>query len=533
VEMIVDMFAGGGGASLGITQALGVPVDLAVNHDQDAMAMHWMNHPRTRHECADIYNVDPAQATAGRPVGLLWASPDCTHFSRAKGGKPVKKNIRSLAWVVVRWAKAVRPRVIILENVPEFRMWGPLTKDSVPDKRRKGETFKLWCEQLRALGYELESKDLRACDYGAPTIRKRLFVIARCDGRPIVWPEPTHWEGKLPYHTAAECIDWSLPCPSIFLTKEEAKAWGVRRPLAEKTLARIARGIRKFVIESGDPFIIKFRQGATGQTIHEPMHTITAGSYVKRPAGAGHAMGLVTPYLYNLTHGGRLEKAEEPLRTITTAHRGEKALVAPYLINYHGAKGQEARGQNLRDPLRTQDTFNRFGLVAAHMTRYYGQSVGSSVDTPSPTASAQNHDALVTSYLTKFYGTTTGSDPRQPMPTVTGGGQHIGEVRAFLLKYFNTAVGQSCREPAHTITAKHRLGLVTVAGHDYQIADIGLRMLTPRELARAQGFPDTYHLTGTKSCQVAKIGNSVCPPIAAALVKANVRLREAARADVG
>jgi DNA (cytosine-5)-methyltransferase 1 len=278
------------------------------------------------------------------------------------------------------------------------------------------------------------------------------------------------------------------------MSPQEAKAWGVPRPLKPKTMERIARGIRKFVLESGNPFIIKFRLGATGQPIWEPMHTITAGSYIKRPAGAGHAMGLVVPVIDNITHGGRTEPMDEPLRTITTAHRGEKAVIAASLVNYHSAKGDETRGQTMKEPLRTQDTSNRFGLATA--------------------------------FLTKFFGTTTGSGVQQPVPTVTGGGQHIGEVRAFLMKYYKPAVGQDLCEPLHTATNKARFGLVTVEGEDYQIADIGLRMLTPRELARAQGFPDEYILTGSKSNQVAKIGNSVCPPIAAALVRANVQLAQ-------
>lgn len=438
-ELIVDLFAGGGGASLGIEQALGLPVDLAVNHDPEAVCMHLYNHPDTRHACEDVWQVDPVAATEGRPVGLLWASPDCTHFSRAKGGKPVEKKKRSLAWAVVKWARAIHPRVIILENVPEFKTWGPLRRrrptkqrykgtdvhvgvwEYYPDPAKKGMTYNFWCNQLRGLGYTLESRELRACDYGAPTIRKRLFVIARCDGEPIRWPSPTHGAPGNPLglpacRTAAECIDWSIPCPSIFLSKEEGKKLGVHRPLAEKTMARIARGIKKFVLETADPFIIKFRQGATGQ----PLGTVVAS--------------------------------------------GKHAVVA--------------------------------------------------------------------SYLTKLYGTTTGQDARSPMATVTGGGQHIAEVMAFLTKYYAPAVGQSLAESLHTATAKARFGLVAVHGQDYQIVDIGLRMLTPRELARAQGFPDSYYLTGSKSTQVAKIGNSVCPPIAKALTAANVKIKQIAKAKV-
>lgn len=570
-EMVIDVFAGAGGASLGIERALGIPVDLAINHDVEAMAMHWLNHPFTRHDSADVWSVNPRKSIGDRHVGLAWFSPDCTHFSKAKGGKPCKKHIRSLAWVVVRWAKAVRPRVIILENVQEFQDWGPLDRNGQPIKDRKGETYKIWFEQLRRLGYVIESSILKACDYGAPTIRKRLFVVARCDGRPIVWPEPTHGPGRLPYRTAAECIDWSLPCPSIFLSPEEAKALGVHRPLAKKTLERIARGIRKFVIETGNPFIIKFRRGATGQSIAEPMHTITAGSFVKRPAGAGHAMGLVVPFLHNMTHGGRLESIDDPLRTITTDHRGEKALIAPVLVNYHGAKGDEARGQSVVDPLRTQDTSNRFGLAAATLIQTgYGERegqaprvpgldkplgtvvgtgkhavvtahlmtnttghTGSAADAPMPTLTTGDHQYAVATFLSKLYGTTIGSDMRTPLPTITGQGNHIAEVRAFLMQYNGTSTGQACTDPLHTCMGRDRFGLVTVEGLDYVIEDIGMRMLTPRELARAQGFSDQYHLTGTKSNQVEKLGNSVCPPLAEVLVRANVQLRDAALTEVG
>ncbi len=586
-EMIVDVFAGGGGASLGIQMALGVSPDLAINHDPDALAMHAFNHPDTEHGCADVWTVDPRKATKGRPVGLAWFSPDCTHFSRAKGGQPVQKKIRSLAWVVVKWAKAVRPRIIILENVPEFREWGPLKRRRVrtdkryddgtkkgkwayyPDPDKKGMTWNLWCNQLRGLGYKLESRTLRACDYGAPTIRKRLFVIARCDGQSIVWPEPTHGEtGGLfplkPYRTAAECIDWTRPCPSIFLSREEAKKLNVRRPLSEKTLRRIALGINRFVLDNPKPFIVRCahgeasasgnRWGQGSHSIDEPLPTITGSK----------DFALVAPTLQNLTHGGRSEPVESPLRTVTGANRGEKAVVAATLIQtgygeregqaprvpgidkplgtvvgtgkhalmaacltkYHGLKGNEARGQEMTDPAQTVDTSNRFALVGAFLQKYFSGVVGSDLRSPTPTVTAIDHNALVAAHLTKLYGTAVGSDAREPMPTVTGGGQHIGQVQAFLLKYYATTVGQSCKEPMHTVTSKDRLGLVTVLGEPYLIADIGLRMLTPRELARAQGFPDTYKLTGTKTNQVSKIGNSVCPPLAAALVKANVQLRE-------
>lgn len=483
-ELVVDLFAGGGGASCGIRRALGVAVDIAVNHDADAIAMHEANHPQTEHLTEDVFKVNPLEAVQGRAVGLLWASPDCTHHSRARGGKPVKKDIRFLAWAVVQWAQLVRPRVIILENVAEFAEWGPLNKKNRPIKAKKGMTYNLWTNQLRGLGYEVQARELSACDYGAPTIRKRLFVIARCDGKPIVWPKATHGPGKRAYRTAAECIDWSVPCPSIFLTKAQCKKYklNIRRPLKENTLRRIARGLQRYVIEVEEPFIIGIDQlGSNGRCVWG---------------------------------------ASEPLRTIT--HKNRFAVVTPYMSKYHGQKNGESRCGRADEPIKTLDTQNRFALVAAFLKKYYGGVVGADLRTPTPTVTAIDHNALVAAHLTKFYGTNVGSDMREPVPTVTGGGQHIAEVRAFLIKYYRTNTGQDLKEPMHTVTGKHRLGLVTVAGEQYQIADIGLRMLRPRELARAQGFDDSYILTGTKTSQVAKIGNSVCPVMAEVLARANV-----------
>ena len=478
-ELIIDNFAGGGGASQGIYQALGIHVDIAINHDEYAIQMHKLNHPETIHLCENIWEVDPVKATKGRPVGFAWFSPDCTHFSRAKGGKPVKKNIRGLAWVVLKWAKSpVRPRVFCLENVTEFQTWGPLDKNNKPDKNLSGKTFKKWKTQLEKLGYVIEYRTLVAADYGAPTIRKRLYLIARCDGQPIIWPKPTHGPGLLPYKTAAECIDWSLPCPSIFERKRE---------LAENTLRRIARGIKRYVIEAKEPFIFKI--GQTG-----------GNSY-------------------------RSISLREPLRTIVS--KAEDCLVIPHLTKYHGLQGGETRAQALNEPVRTIDTSNRFVLVSAFLSKYYNcDKPASSLFEPTPTVTAIDHNALVAAHLTKFYGTNTGSDMREPVPTITASGQHIAEVRAFLTKYHGTGDGQDLREPARTLTAKHRFGLVVVLGIEYQICDIGLRMLQPRELARAQGFPDSYILTGPKSQQVAKIGNSVCPCMAEVLVRANYKIRE-------
>lgn len=456
-EIIVDLFAGGGGASLGIEQALGIPVTVAINHDELAVAIHLANHPHTQHFCKSVYDILPGEATQGRPVGLLWASPDCTHFSRAKGGRPVSKRVRDLAWVVVDWACSVRPRVICLENVLEFRDWGPLIPRCdddgnpmidaktgepilVPDPEKKGETFREFVAQLRALGYHVEWQPIVAADHGAPTTRKRLFLVARRDRRVIRWPAPTHGAGKLPWRSAAECIDWSIPIPSIF---------GRKKPLAENTLKRIARGVVRYVLEDPAPFIV--RLGHWGGN----------GAYVNAP--------------------------DKPLTTVTT--KNEHALVAAMLKHYGGVVGRDLRE-------------------------------------PASTVTSRDHHAVLAAHVTKFYVSATGSSMNAPMPTVTSGGpdgfKHLGLVAAFLTKYYGSALGQHLREPLHTATSKARFGVVTVTidGEEWAIADIGMRMLEPRELARAQGFPDSYVLTGSKAAQVARIGNSVCPPVARAIVEA-------------
>lgn len=518
-EIIVDSFAGGGGASTGIKLALGVSPDIAINHDAIALAMHAANHPDTLHLPHNIWKVDPLAVCDGRPVGLLWASPDCKHFSKAKGGKPVEKSIRDLAWVVVRWARQVKPRVIILENVEEFSTWGPLADDGRPCPVRKGQTFKTWIGELKRLGYKVEWRDLRACDFGAPTIRKRLFVIARRDGERIAWPEPTHGNpkseavksGKLqPWRTAAEIIDWSLPCPSIFLTREEARAIGVKRPLAEATMARIAKGIKRYVLDAAEPFIV------------------------------------------NLTHHGgvRTEPLGEPFKTVTGAHRGEKALVmpsvAPFITGYGEREGQEPRAPGLGKPLGTVVAGGvKHALVVPHiMTMRNSLKPFNEADKPTHTiTSGGAHLYLVSAFLAQHNLGVVGHDSREPGPTQTAQGWHIGEVRAFLTKYYGTGDGASLAEPSHTVTTKERFGLVTINGEDYQIVDIGMRMLTPRELFRAQGFPDDYIIDRaraysdgavvhaadapiSKTDQVRMCGNSVCPDIAEALVRANVTLRE-------
>jgi DNA (cytosine-5)-methyltransferase 1 len=483
-ELLVDNFAGAGGASLGIEAALGRAVDIAINHDATALEIHQINHPETDHLVTDVWDVDPVAACAGRPVGLAWFSPDCTHFSLARGGKPRKKSIRSLAWVVTKWARAVKPRLIILENVREFLTWGPLGRDAKPIAARAGETFRRWKGQLERLGYVVEHRLLAAADYGAPTIRKRLFVVARCDGQPIRWPERTHAPrakaaalGLAPWRSAAECIDWLLPCPSIFER---------RRPLAEATMRRIAAGLKRFVIDAAEPFIVCGNHGGDwgrNWAASEPMRTLT---------GSRDAWGLVTPYV-TAYHG--LHPAD-PMPTITAGGACVRPAGAAHAL----------------------------GATAVFLAKHYGGVVGTPADKPLGTVTAIDHHSLVAAHLTKLYGTCAdGADAHEPMPTVTGGGNHVAEVRAFLVKYFGTGGAKDLRGPLDTVTGRDRFGLVQVAGVDYQIIDIGLRMLTPKELLRAQfgRFAGEYVLVGTKSRQVAAIGNSVCPEVAEALVKAN------------
>lgn len=447
-ELIVDNFAGGGGASTGIEDATGCCVDIAINHDPEAIKMHKANHPYTEHYCEDVWQVDPVKACKGHPVGLAWFSPDCKHFSKAKGGKPKDKFIRGLAWVACRWAGLVRPRVIMLENVEEFKTWGPLNRGHHPIKSKQGKTFEKFVQQLMDLGYEVQYRELIAADYGAPTMRKRFFLIARCDGNPIVWPKPTHGPadsakvkaGLLkPYVGAYTQLDFSLPCPSIFDTSEEIKKkYGIRavRPLARKTMDRIARGVKKFVLDNPDPFVIE-------------------------------------------------DESED--------------IKMPILIQYHSETTKdEVRGQGIEDPIMTVDSSNRYGLV--------------------------------TSFISKFYKSGTGQDMREPLHTITAGDGHFGEVRAFLTKYYGSGTGQDIKEPLDTITAQDRFGLVTIYGTEYQIVDIGLRMLEPKELYGCQGFPEDYIID--RDCegkaypraeQVRRCGNAVCPPIPTALVRANLK----------
>jgi DNA (cytosine-5)-methyltransferase 1 len=728
-ELIIDNFAGGGGTSTGLEQAFGRPVDIAINHDPEALAMHAANHPYTTHLCESVWDVDPIKVTNNRPVGLVWLSPDCKHFSKAKGGKPVEKRIRGLAWVTLRWAAKCKPRVIMLENVEEFKTWGPLLVEAdgsaKPDPAKKGKTFDSFIRQLRAHGYTVDYREMRGCDHDTPTIRKRFFLVARRDGIAIKWPEPTHGApdsigvraGKLlPYRTAAECIDFSLPCPSIFERD---------RPLAPATLRRIAKGIMRYVVDAPEPFIV----GAGGPArAGEPRSTA-------RPFGtllARNDSYFCAPTIVPVTHqgGDRTESVGEPFRTITGAHRGEKALGVATLVQvgYGEREGQAPRaldiekplgtvvgeskhalvsalltgvggragqsrprgvneptatatskadaalvtavlvdaahgevspggvkrwgtgahdveaplgtvtasgnkavataflakhytgivGSDLTDPIGTvtacdhhslvtafltehanasnqrvmpadeplrticaQVKGGHFSMVSAHITKFRTGATGSDMNTPLPTITAGPKEnpagaphalgivtahiqrdmgakvghaadaplgtvtaggggksALVTSNMIKLRGTSTAAGTDEPLGTISAGGQHHAEVRSFLLAYYGTDQSQGLADPLATVTSRDRFGLVTIHGQDYQIVDIGLRMLQPRELFRAQGFPDDYiigddpaqGLKLTKSAQVRMCGNSVCPPMAKALILANfAHEREIAR----
>lgn len=538
-ELIVDNFAGGGGASTGIELATGRSVDIAINHDPEAIRMHKANHPNTKHYCEDVWQVDPVKACQGHPVGLAWFSPDCKHFSKAKGGKPKDKFIRGLAWVACRWAGLVRPRVIMLENVEEFKTWGPLNRGHHPVKAKQGKTFEKFVQQLQDLGYEVQFRELVAADYGAPTMRKRFFMIARCDGYPILWPEQTHAPrdseevkaGLLkPYVGAYTQIDFSRPCPSIFDTSQEIKEkYGIRavRPLAPKTMERIARGLKKFVLDNPEPFIIQCNHGGKRRPndIREPMPTIT-GKH-----GYGIVEPKLTPYLSVNRENHFGSDMREPVHTITA--NNQHMLMTPTLIQYHSetAKG-EVRGQTIEDPIMTVDGSNRYGLVTSFLHKYYDggyKGAGDSIKNPLPTVTAWDHNSLITANLIQMNNHCDGKDIRQPLPTITAGDGHFGEVRAFLIKYYGAGTGQDIKNPLDTVTAKDRFGLVTIDGTDYQIVDIGLRMLEPRELYGCQGFPDDYIIdhdfeghTYPRSEQVRRCGNSVCPPLPAAMVRSNL-----------
>jgi DNA (cytosine-5)-methyltransferase 1 len=626
-ELVIDLFAGGGGASTGIEQAIGRPVDIAINHNLEAVAMHLANHPQTKHYVSDVFEVDPLEVVDGRPVGMLWASPDCKHFSKAKGGKPVSKKIRGLAWVVIKWAKLVRPRVIFLENVEEFQTWGPLDENNMPCPRRKGRTFARWKKSLENLGYKVHYQEDRACDLGTPTIRKRLFLVARCDGEPIVVPKYTHAapdsllvksRKAKPYRTAAECILWDQPAPSIFERTRE---------LADATKRRIAKGIMRYVVNADQPFIVPLTHqgGDRVESVAEPFKTITGANRgekalivptligmghgeapgqqprvpgLEKPLGTvtagGRHHGLVTAFLTEHANAStqRVMPADEPLRTqvgevkgghfsmVTAAllaqnnnHRGtvpsdgrsadeplstitangsNQSLVTAALVGV-GARAGQSRPRGIEEPVATITAKYDTALATAHLV-HMGHGEGKNggkrfshgirdVEQPLNTVTSSGMPAaVVTSNLIKLRGTSKGAQSvEEPLHTISSQGTHHAEVRAFLLKYYGTDQDPKLTEPLHTVTTKDRFGLVTVKGQPYAIVDIGLRMLKPRELYRAQGFDDSYIIdwgvhphTGekiklTSTASIRMCGNSVCPPMARAYVAANYREQQPER----
>ncbi len=548
----VDSFAGGGGASTGIEKAIGRPMDYAVNHDREAIAMHKANHPLTEHLTEDVWHVDPLRLLQGRRMGMLWASPDCSFFSKARGGKPFRdpntaRRVRGLAGIVIRYAKLPveqRPRLIILENVEEFQDWGKLLADGTPDPAHKGKSFQRWWASLVNLGYHLEMREIRAMIHGAPTSRKRLFIIMRCDGQPIVWPPGTFGPLLTPYRTAADCVDWDLPIPSIFLSKEQAKIWAKvhgcrppRRPLADATMRRIARGIMRYVVNNPRPFIVPLTHQGSDRinSIDEPFRTITG-------AHRGE-LALVTPFITehaNASHQ-RNFRADEPMRTqCAQVKGGHFALVSAFLAKHYG--GHENDGTELFDPFDTITTRDHHALVTAHVQRDFGNSVGQPIDLPlgAITSNGGGKAALIASSVVKLKGTCRDGQPiDEPLDTIQAQGLHYGRVHAFLTKYYGTEQDPRLELPLGTVTTKDRFGLVYVHGERYAIYDIGMRMFTPRELYRAQGFPESYVINPlveteegsgifkplTATAQVRMCGNSVPPPVAEALVAANSQER--------
>lgn len=596
-EIIVDSFAGGGGASTGIEVATGRVVSIAINHDADAILMHSVNHPFTEHYQASVWDIDPEEVCKGRPVGLAWFSPDCKHFSKAKGSALVDKHIRGLAWIVLRWAATVRPRVIMLENVEEFQTWGPVRKGK-PVKKKACKTFQQWKWQLMNLGYEIEHRELVAADYGAPTSRKRFVLVARCDGRPIVWPERTHAPadhpdviaGKLlPWRSAAEIIDWSLPCPSIFASKAEIKErFGLDavRPLADNTQRRVIRGVDKHTIRSAKPFIVPVGYGEPKLTAFGVECNHSGGGHVSDLCGpyktitAKHTGGICEPVLSPCIVQNKFDNGprsvKKPLSTITAV--GSHELVTANLAQYHTEQTETARVNSLDAALPTVDASNRYAVVTAHLNEYYGNGQPIDISKPMRTVTSHDREALTTAFMQPFHAGGyhgKGNSPEKPVNTVTSsGGQSL--VTAQVAEFKGNDIGQPVDKPLRTITAswgqfadvrvqvarydqeqtgnarpygywpeirqllnqycgysldENEILLLNIEGGWYYISDIGLRMLTPRELYNAMGFPPDYIIdfvdpkTGkeySKSAKVARCGNAVCPPMAEAMVRANL-----------
>lgn len=672
--MIVDSFAGGGGASTGIEMALGRSPDIAINHNPAALALHAANHPETLHLSENVYKVDPLDHMRGRHIGLMHFSPDCKHFSKAKGGKPVERNIRDLAWIIPGWIERIQKSggkvdVVTMENVEEWKDWGPLVQTErglMPCPDRRGQTFDAWCKAIRKLGGKIDWRDLRACDYGAPTIRKRLFLIVRFDGKPIVWPEPTHGDPKsedviagrkLPWRCAAEIIDWSLPCPSIFDSK--AEIWDKHRlravrPLADNTMARVARGMKRYVLDAERPFLVnlthggreedlaepmrtitgahrgekaviapsisRFNTGVTGSAMDEPLPTITANSYIKKPGGAA-PVGMIAPVITYAQQGGGVRSVDDPHHTITASGKDQNAVIVPHLTAFYGpGAGGEDRSADASEPLRTITTENRHAVVVPTLVQTgYGEREGQApraldIDKPLGTIVAggvkhalatafvaqQNNDSRriggvnpgrgadeplstvtatgaqqspVTAFIARQFGNSTGHAIDEPLGTVTADVNKSQLVAPFFSKYYGTGDGARHDEPCHTITVNDRFGhfetsievppfrpeqeararevadfmrahgfwderefvTLDIAGQTFVIVDIGMRMLSPRELFNAQGFPPNYVIDGVwqgegearrlvefpKDVQVSCCGNSVSPYPYAAIVAAN------------
>lgn len=569
-EIIVDNFAGGGGASTGIELATGRRVAIAINHDPDAIRMHRTNHPYTEHLQASVWDVDPVAECRGRPVGLAWFSPDCKHFSKAKGAALVDRKIRGLAWITLRWAAKVRPRVIILENVEEFQTWGPVRKGK-PVKKLAGTTFRKFISQLEALGYTVEFRELVAADYGAPTSRKRFYMVARCDGKPIVWPKPTHSktgaDGLPKWRSAAEIIDWSLPCPSVFASKAEImERHGLKavRPLAKNTMRRIIRGVDKFTIRSGKPFIVHQKFQNAAQNIEKPLTTVTAvgahelckpllapvtvtntsnsvGATVGEPmntvrTGGNGGQMMVTPFLSECNHsgGGHIAPVGDAYKTITARHTG--GIVAPSLIKYHTEQTESVRASGLGAPINTVDASNRYGLTCANLVEYYTGGRPLDITDAMHTVTSHDREAVVAAHVVKFKGDNLGHGMKEPMQTVTTSTGEFAECVAYMAKMHGgdnlghwPEIRALLNEYCGYTLAEDDVLLLEISGALYYIADIGLRMLSPRELYNAMGFPPDYIIDHDylgneykKSAQVARCGNAVCPPMATALVRANL-----------
>ncbi len=537
-EIITDNFAGGGGASTGIEIATGKIVQIAINHDPDAIAMHEANHPYTTHLQASVWDVDPVEVCQGRPVGLAWFSPDCKHFSKAKGSALVDRKIRGLAWIVLRWAGTVRPRVIMLENVEEFVTWGPV-RHGRPVKSKVGQTFRKWKSQLKNLGYVVEHRELVAADYGAPTTRKRFVLIARCDGKPIVWPERTHAprdseEVKRkkckPWRSAAEIIDWSLPCYSIFESKQEIKKkYGVTavRPLAENTLKRVIRGVDKFTIKSGRPFLVECNHSGDGHIsdIHDPVNTVTA-----RYTGGIASANLIQYHTEQQRENARVSGLDKPIQTVDASNR--YGLATAQLVEYYG----NGRPLDIEEPMHTATSHDREALVSAHIQKYFGGIVGTDARNPLPTVTTADHNAMCAAHIAEFKGSDIGQTAAKPLRTITTSAGEFAAVKTKIVKYEPGAdlgywpkIRELLNKHCGYDLKEDEVLLLRIRHSWYFIADIGLRMLCPRELYNAMGFPSDYIIDTDangkpygKTKQVARCGNAVCPPMASAVVRANM-----------